>query len=89
MDTAKSALARAAERFDIPGEALGQTRITITGERRLFIEKHRGILEYGRELISVNCGRKILAVYGTKLDLVSMTSEELLITGEITRIEFQ
>ncbi|MDR0838124.1 MAG: YabP/YqfC family sporulation protein [Oscillospiraceae bacterium] len=89
MGRGRNAAARFAERFDIPDDAFsGVSRLTLTGERRLHIERHRGILEYGRELISVNCGKKILSVYGAKLDLVSMSAEELLITGEIQRIEF-
>ena len=84
-----SPLLRATERFEIPSEALGATRMTVTGERRILIERHRGILEYSRELISVNCGRRVLSIYGARLDLVAMTSEELLIVGDIVRIEFE
>jgi len=84
----KAKAMRTAERLEIPHEVFGGTRITITGERRLLIEKHRGILEYGRELITVNCGRRIVEVYGSQLDLVTMTAEALLITGELSRIEF-
>ena len=84
-----SAMSRMTERFDIPAEALGATRLTVTGERRIMIERHGGILEYSHELISVNCGRRVLLIYGSRLDLVAMTSEELLITGEIARIEFE
>jgi len=88
LTNARAIAARATERFDIPAEAIGASRITITGERRILIERHSGILEYGRELISVNCGRKILAIYGNGLDLAAMTPEELLIYGELSSLEF-
>ena len=81
--------ARFAERFDIPADAMpGVPLITLTGNRRLHIYGHRGILEYGREFISVNCGSKIVGVYGTSLELASMNSAELLIAGDVRRVEF-
>jgi sporulation protein YqfC len=82
-------LARAAELFDLPGDALaGLVKLTMTGPRRLHVENHRGLLEYGRETISVNGGDVVLRVYGAGLELVSMTAEELMITGGINRIDF-
>ncbi|MDR1065713.1 MAG: YabP/YqfC family sporulation protein [Oscillospiraceae bacterium] len=87
MDKAIGAAARAAERFDIPAP-LGAPRLTLTGARRLHIERHRGILEYGTEFISVNCGKKVLGVYGASLELASMSAGELLIIGDIHRIDF-
>jgi len=80
---------RLAERFDIPADALpGTALITLTGNRRLHIDRHRGILEYGREFISVNCGSKVIGVYGSGLELAAMSAVELLIIGEINRVEF-
>ena len=78
------------ERFDLPADVLpGTAVITLNGSRRLHIERHRGILEYGREFISVNCGSNILGVYGAALELASMNATELLIIGDIQRIEFE
>jgi sporulation protein YqfC len=77
----------AAERFDILALP-GAPRLTLIGSGRLHIERHRGILEYGGEYISVNCGRQILGIFGGALELKSMSAEELLITGDISRIEF-
>jgi sporulation protein YqfC len=78
---------RAAERFDIPALP-GAARLSLLGSRRLHIERHRGILEYGEGFISVNCGRQILGIFGASLQLSSMSAEELLITGDIRRLEF-
>ncbi|MDR0446151.1 MAG: YabP/YqfC family sporulation protein [Oscillospiraceae bacterium] len=78
---------RVAERFDIPAFP-GAPRLTLLGSRRLHIERHRGILEYGTDFISVNCGRSVLGIFGASLELRSMSAEELLITGDISRLEF-
>jgi sporulation protein YqfC len=90
MKNYQHVLTRAAELFDLPGEVVaGLPKITMTGDRRIHIENHRGLLEYDAALISVNCGGAILCVYGARLELVSMTAEELLITGAIRRVEFE
>ena len=84
------ALARTAELFDLPGEALaGMPRITLTGNRRVHIDCHRGILEYTNELIAVNGGAVILKIHGERLDIASMSAEELLITGDVQRLELE
>lgn len=88
MDKTNNPASRFAERFEIPADALGAPLITMTGNRRLHIDRHRGILEYGREFISVNCGSKIIGIFGVGLELASMSSTELLIIGDMQRVEF-
>jgi sporulation protein YqfC len=86
----RQALTRAAEFFDLPGEILaGLPKITMTGSRRLHIENHRGLLEYDTQIITVNCAGGVLGIYGASLALVSMTAEELLVSGDIRRVEFE
>jgi len=85
---------RAAEKIssvlDIPPESLsGVMRVTITGTRDIRIECHEGLIEYETTLISVNCGEKIVSIFGTGLELVSMNADELLVRGNITRLEYE
>ena len=81
---------KAAEIFDIPSEVVaGMARITVTGCRRVLVENHKGILEYGSEEIHINGGRMVLKLRGSGMELRSMNTEELLITGRITGMEFE
>lgn len=83
-------LERAAEYFDLPAEVLaGLPKITMTGGRRIHIESHKGILEYEPERISVNCGAAVIRIRGSRLELVSMSANELLISGEISGLDFE
>ena len=83
-------LARIAETFDLPGEVVaGQTVVTITGFRRVLIEKHQGLLEYQEEVISLKCGRGLVRVKGRGLDLKAMTEEAVLIFGDIAGVEYE
>ena len=88
-DKKENLLERAADLFDLPGEVLaGMPLITITGGVRIHIENHRGILEYGETEIDVNCGKVVVRLSGEKMELRAMSENELLITGELARVEF-
>lgn len=86
----KSFSERTAELFDLPGEVVaGQSRITITGTGSVYIDRHRGVLEYGEERICVRCGRCVAVIDGKNLRLDAMSSRELLVTGVIGGITFR
>ncbi|MDR3309839.1 MAG: YabP/YqfC family sporulation protein [Oscillospiraceae bacterium] len=75
------------EFFNLPAETAGANPvITVTGSRSVRVMYHAGILEYGAELISVNCRGMIVSVYGAKLEILSMNSEEMLIRGDISSV---
>lgn len=81
-------LEKTAEVFDLPGDLVaGLPRVEITGRRELRMENHKGILAYGSEEIHISGGRLILKVRGKGLELRSMNSSELLITGEIQGVD--
>ena len=83
----ESLMERAAERFDLPADALaGVPRLELVGDRELRMENHRGILAYGAEEIHVSGGSFVVRVTGRELELRAMTGLELLITGEIRQI---
>ena len=76
-----------ADRLEVSGYVgSGVFRITVTGNRQLHVENHRGILEYGSERIKINCGRTVVAVIGADLEVRAINARELLIGGEICSI---
>lgn len=60
--------------------------LTLTQEG-VHIEGHRGVEEYGTELISVRTKRKLITLRGHKLTLAAMDKTEILITGLVQDIE--
>ena len=84
----RSFLDRAADKFDLPGDALSdQPRATLTGGARVLVENHKGLLDYGTEQITVAGRGMALKVVGTELELRAMNTEALLITGDIFKLE--
>ncbi|MBQ7415622.1 MAG: YabP/YqfC family sporulation protein [Oscillospiraceae bacterium] len=78
---------RLADSADLPGEGLpGQPLVELLGQRRVLIEHHCGVTEYGREKIHVKMSYGGLCVCGAGLELARMSAEQLIITGRVDSI---
>ncbi len=87
MQQRKGVLERLVEQADLAGESLpGQPVLELAGDRRVLIENHRGVTEYGREKISVRVRYGIVAVCGCGLELVKVSKDQLVISGRIEGI---
>ena len=80
--------AEAMERLDLePAVIADVPRLELTGNRMLYMDKHRGVLSYSTESIDIGGGSVIVRVQGFELQIVAMTDDELRITGRICRLE--
>ncbi len=78
---------RLADTADLQGEAFpGQPLVEVYGDRRVLIEHHGGVTEYGREKIQVKVRYGALCICGGCLELARMTAEQLVITGRIDSV---
>lgn len=76
-----------ADSADLAGEAIpGQSLVEIFGERRVLIEHHCGVTEYGREKIRIKMRYGSLCVSGVGLELSRMSAEQLIISGRIDSV---
>ena len=64
----------------------GQPIVEIAGDRRVLIENHFGVREYGREKIAVKVKYGFVNVCGECLELRQMTKEQLVISGRISGV---
>lgn len=82
-------LTELAELFDLPGDVVGgMCHLEMIGDRRLFVERHSGILSYSDQQIDLNTPRGILRVRGKRLTLEAMTGEEVRIGGVVDAVEW-
>ena len=65
--------------FDLP-------RITLFGNLRLGVENHKGIIKYTQEEIRLRVHKGMVSAKGVKLQLRNLSSEEILIEGNIKEI---
>ena len=63
--------------------------VELSGDRRVLIENHRGVTEYGSERICVKVKYGILCVSGLEMELSKMTKDQLIITGHIGAVTIQ
>lgn len=90
MKKARLAAESLADRLDLPQDALlGSGKLTVAAGRRVFIENHCGILEYGTERISVAFDRGRVVINGAGLELVAMSRKELIIRGRLQSLEWE
>ena len=67
----------------------GVTLVEITGDSRVLIERHQGVLEYEPEKICVKATYGCVMIYGERLHLMQMTNSILVICGNIQSVSMQ
>jgi sporulation protein YqfC len=76
------------EMLDLPKEiVLNVPKMTVVGNSDIIIENYRGIIEYDTIRIRVNTAIGIIKIYGTGLSIKAITSEDIIVSGEINQIE--
>jgi len=76
-----------ADQADLPGEAGSvQPLVELAGDRRVLMEHHQGVVQFGRERICVKVKYGVVSVEGCGLELARMSRDQLIIRGRIDRI---
>lgn len=77
------------EAMELPGDViLDLPKIIIIGDIQLFIENHRGIIEYTPERVRVSVGEGEVAVSGENLMLRNILPDELCVEGKVRSLNF-
>lgn len=75
--------------LDLPKDiVLDLPRMVLTGNRELYIENYRGIVEYTDTLIRLNTSANMIKVTGEGLNIKHIASEEITLSGKIKCMEF-
>ncbi len=87
---AKQFIDRIAAAADLQGEPLpGLPLVELAGDKRVLIEHHCGVTQYGRCRISVKVKFGTVMIVGTGLELAKMTGKQLIVTGRIEAIQLE
>ena len=80
---------RVADAWGIPKDVImDMPRITVTGDREIYIENHRGIAGFDENSISISSGIGKITVYGADLTISAVRREDILISGNFKKIEY-
>jgi sporulation protein YqfC len=78
------------EALDLPKELIMDIpRITMIGSRQLFLENYKGIVEYEDNKIRIKIHDGIIKLEGRDMLIKEITSEDIMVSGTIHKIEFQ
>ena len=84
----KRAQAYLADIFELPRDILlDLSRLTLVGSRQLYLENHKGIVQYRHGIIKVRVKSGLLTIKGEDLVLRSLYTAELYVEGEIHSLE--
>lgn len=90
MSKGRFLLDRLTEDADLAAQPLpGQPIVEIAGDRRVLIENHFGVKEYGTQRITVKVKYGCVCICGEHLELMRMTKEQLVICGRIDCVTVQ
>ncbi len=88
-DFKKAVKRQFADFLEMPGDiVLDLPKITLLGGVQLYIENHRGIIEYTQQTVRVSTSEGEIIIAGEGLFLRNMLSDELCIEGRIRSISF-
>ena len=63
-------------------------RITLTGREQLYIEQHRGLIDYAPDVIVMRTSCGLMRVTGSGMVFSMYTEAEARVTGEICTVTF-
>ncbi len=73
---------------DITAKMTKPVNIDITSNNEALVSGSKGVIEYNENRIKINCDNMIVGFCGNCLSITSLCVDEVLVTGEIIRIDF-
>ena len=81
---------RAADVWGVPKDVIMNIpRLTISGDKEIYIENHKGILEYTDTEIRISTTMGIVRVCGKNLVIDRIRLEDIVISGCFSRVEYE
>lgn len=81
---------RMAEASSMPKDViLGVPIVTIVGAFEVNIENYQGIIEYTEQMIRIKIKNGQVRISGRHLQIEYYTNDDMMITGEIEKVEYQ
>ncbi len=90
MDKRREIISKAmADLLEIPADlVMDMPRLTVTGRNELYLENHKGIIEYTTERIRINLSRGFMEVVGDNLEIQALMPDEMKVWGDINTINY-
>lgn len=84
MNRLRLLLGKVTKKMGVPDEvSVGTSRITLTGNYRLILENHKGLIEYSTETVRIKTLDGTVRIEGNELLLDVMDSSTVAISGNV------
>lgn len=81
---------RFADSFSVSKEIIMDTvHISMAGNREIYIENYRGIVEYKKDIIRISIKDGVLCISGSDLAIQIIRVTDIFISGYIEKVEFK
>lgn len=77
-----------ADALRLPGDSIGASIISITGNKELLIENYRGIITYNDTKMLIQGRNDKICICGENLKIDYYTNEDMKVCGKISNIQF-
>lgn len=64
-------------------------KVSICGDKEIFIENHKGLVEYGTERLSVKMNDGVMNIIGSSLRIIVLETDRMVVNGEFERVEYE
>ncbi len=79
-----------AEKMSLPKDVvMDLPRISICGDKEIFIENHKGIMEYRDECIRIKMNDGLINICGTQLRIIILETDRMVINGDLESVEYE
>ena len=65
-----------------------QPLLHMSGDTRIHIENHKGIIEYSPDLVRISTSCGVLRIYGKEMLLKELDDTNILVLGRISGLEY-
>lgn len=79
-----------ADAMHVPKDAaMDIPRVSVCGDREIYIENHKGLAEYGDTVIRIKMKNGEIRVLGRDLKIIVMKYNNIVINGEFKAVEYE
>lgn len=81
---------RIAERFALPKDVmLDLPKISVCGNKEVYIENHKGLAEYTSSVIRVKSKDAVITITGDFMRIIELLPDRMTVYGELERVEYE
>ena len=79
-----------ADKLSLPKDViLDLPRISVCGDREIYIENHKGIMEYNDSSIRIKTDKEVVHINGSELRIIVLKSDRMVINGVFESVNYE